>query len=78
MYKYQNVSEQEQTITSEGDINPRVVKPGETTLSSVGLENPNFKFLGEDVATETQSATDTKQETNLSTEENKVEEQESK
>lgn len=48
MHKYQNVSETDQTITTNGNINPRVVKSGETVLSDVPIENPNFKYIGED------------------------------
>lgn len=48
MYKYQNVSETDQTITANGNINPRVVKAGETVTSDVPIENPNFQFIGED------------------------------
>ena len=48
MFKYQNVSKQEQTITANGNINPRVVKPDATVLSDVPIENPNFKYVGED------------------------------
>jgi hypothetical protein len=48
MYKYQNVSKVQQTITANGNITPRVVEAGETLLSSVAIENPNFKYLGED------------------------------
>lgn len=47
MYKYQNVSETEQTITASGNISPRIVKSGETVISDVPLENPNFKYVGE-------------------------------
>ena len=50
MYKYQNVSETDQTITANGNINPRVVKSGETVTSDVPIENPNFKFVGDDHA----------------------------
>jgi hypothetical protein len=48
MYKYQNVSEIEQTIVADGNINPRIVKAGETVLSDVPIENPNFQFVGEE------------------------------
>lgn len=47
MYKYQNVSESEQTIVAEGNINPRVVAAGEFTLADRAIENPNFKYIGE-------------------------------
>lgn len=47
MYRYQNVSDSTQTITASGDINPRVVNAGETCESSVPIENPNFKYIGE-------------------------------
>lgn len=47
MYKYQNVSETEQSITADGNIKPRVVKAGETVISDVPIENPNFKYLGD-------------------------------
>lgn len=46
MYQYKNVSEVQQTITAEGDISPRIVEPGETTDSSVEIENPNFELVG--------------------------------
>lgn len=46
MFKYQNISEVEQTLAIDGNINPRVVKPGAEVESSVAIENPNFKFLG--------------------------------
>ena len=54
MYKYQNVSKNVQTLTSDGDISPRVVEPGSEVLSSVPLENPNFKYVGEEKAQEEQ------------------------
>lgn len=47
MYKYQNVSKEVQTVVRDGNISPRVVKPGESVVSSVAIENPNFKYLGE-------------------------------
>ena len=46
MYKYQNISELDQTITTTGNINPRIVEAGATTESDVAIENPNFKYLG--------------------------------
>ena len=46
MYKYQNVSKRVQTIVIAGDINPRVVKPDQEVISSVAIENPNFKYIG--------------------------------
>ena len=46
MYKYQNVSDQVQTIVTPGDISPRVVDPGAEVISSVAIENPNFKYVG--------------------------------
>ena len=48
MYKYQNVSNVEQVVMAEGEVNPRVVPAGATTVSSVAIENPNFKYIGED------------------------------
>lgn len=48
MYKYQNVSKESQVITANGNINPRIVKAGDTVLSNVAIENPNFKYLGEE------------------------------
>jgi len=45
MYKYQNVSGVTQTITTDGDISPRIVHPGEYTESSVAIESPNFKYV---------------------------------
>lgn len=48
MHKYQNVSKEDQTITANGNINPRIVKAGETVLSDVPIENPNFKYVGTD------------------------------
>lgn len=48
MFKYQNVSKQEQTITATGNIKPRVVKPDETVLSDIPIENPNFKYIGKE------------------------------
>lgn len=47
MYKYQNVSKADQTITITGNINPRIVKAGQETVSDVVIENPNFKYVGE-------------------------------
>lgn len=47
MYKYQNVSKTEQTLTVTGNINPRIVKAGDLTVSDVVIENPNFKYVGE-------------------------------
>lgn len=46
MYEYQNVSDTTQTLTHDGEISPRVVKPGEKVQSAVAIENPNFKFVG--------------------------------
>lgn len=46
MYKYQNVSDVVQTIVTTGEINPRIVEPGGEVISSVAIENPNFKYLG--------------------------------
>lgn len=48
MYKYQNVSEETQSITRNGNITPRIVKAGATVLTDVPIENPNFKYLGEE------------------------------
>lgn len=45
-YKYQNVSDVTQVLTVSGVINPREVKAGEETVSSVVIENPNFKYIG--------------------------------
>lgn len=45
-YKYQNVSDVTQVVTISGVINPREVKAGEETVSSVVIENPNFKYIG--------------------------------
>jgi hypothetical protein len=50
MYKYQNVSETTQTLTNDGVITPRVVEPGETVESSIPIENPNFKYMGDAVS----------------------------
>lgn len=47
MFKYQNVSKVEQVVTITGNINPRIVKAGETVTSDVPIENPNFKYIGE-------------------------------
>jgi hypothetical protein len=47
MFKYQNVSKVDQTITASGNINPRIVKAGETVVADVAIENPNFKYVGE-------------------------------
>lgn len=47
MHRYQNVSDSEQIITAECDVQPRKVAPGAETLSSAPIENPNFKYLGE-------------------------------
>ncbi len=58
MYKYQNVSEQDQTITTNGNITPRIVKSGETCLSTVVIENPNFKYLGEEDAASVKGTVD--------------------
>ena len=46
MHKYQNVSGDEQVITAEGHIQPRKVAPGAEVVSSVAIENPNFKYVG--------------------------------
>lgn len=48
MYKYQNVSKEVQTITKDGVITPRIVKPGDFCMSAVAIENPNFKYVGTD------------------------------
>lgn len=46
MHKYQNVSGNTQTVTTNGNINPRVVKSNEYCISDVAIENPNFKYVG--------------------------------
>lgn len=46
-YKYQNVSDVTQVLTVSGVISSREVKAGEETVSSVVIENPNFKYVGE-------------------------------
>ena len=46
-YKYKNVSNRRLTITSGGNISPRIVNAGAEVVSSVPLENPNFKYIGE-------------------------------
>jgi len=46
MYKYQNISEVEQTITASGNITPRIVEAGGQFTSDIAIENPNFKYLG--------------------------------
>lgn len=46
MYKYQNISDVEQTITASGNITPRVVEAGGEFTSEIAIENPNFKYLG--------------------------------
>lgn len=56
MYKYQNVSEVTQVITASGDINPREVAPGEFTISSIVIENPNFEYAGETESQRVQGA----------------------
>jgi hypothetical protein len=48
MYRYKNVSDSEQVITADGEVNPRVVEAGQETLSSVAIENPNFQFVKEE------------------------------
>lgn len=45
MYKYKNVSSQEQTVMGFG-----VVKPGQTIITQRKLENPNFEYLGDHAA----------------------------
>lgn len=66
MYKYQNVSGQIQTITTTGNIEPRIVEPNGFTTSDVAIENPNFKYSGE----ASQTAQEPSQ-TNTETEETK-------
>ncbi len=46
MYKYQNTSNEVQTVVVEGIVTPRTVAPGESVLSSVPIENANFKYMG--------------------------------
>ena len=50
MYKYQNVSDTKQTLVQEGNISPRNVDPQAIVLSDVAIENPNFKYIGEETA----------------------------
>lgn len=52
IYKYKNVSESEQTLAIDGNIEPRNVKSGETCISSVIIENPNFEFISKDEASD--------------------------
>lgn len=54
MFKYQNVSKVDQTITGDGNIKPRIVKAGETVVSDKPLENPNFKYVGEEDSSKVQ------------------------
>lgn len=42
MYKYQNVSNQEQSLIGHG-----VFAPGAFVMTKVALNNPNFKYVGE-------------------------------
>lgn len=48
MYRYQNVSEQTQSLTANGNINPRIVEADGIVISDVPIENVNFKYLGEE------------------------------
>lgn len=45
MHQYKNISLQQQVLTAEGDINPRVVEPDGIVVSSVPIENPNLKYI---------------------------------
>lgn len=56
MYKYKNVSDSEQSITADGEFDPRIVAPGEETIASVPLENPNFQYVGETAQEKADSA----------------------
>ena len=56
MYKYQNVSPDEQVIVSEGDVQPRRVAPGGEVVSSIPLENPNLKLVSDGESKPEQSA----------------------
>jgi hypothetical protein len=68
MYKYQNISKNTLTITTSGNVKPRVVQAGETVETDFPLENPNFKYVGNtdnvanDVTAAEQSATQTEKE----------------
>jgi len=66
-YKYQNISDQKQTITGSGNITPREVEPNGYAVSDVAIENPNFKFINESQVQESQTeqqATEVTQEDN--------------
>lgn len=47
MYKYKNVSQGEQILTTSGEVRPRRVAAGGEVISSQVIENPNFEYVGE-------------------------------